>query len=461
MKKAIYTAIIGGYDGFVEPRYVNEGFDYFLFTDNENIKSDVYKIIKVEKPRTLDSVRFARQIKILPHKFLPEYDLTIWHDGNITQCKDIRRIVVNMSFDFLFMKHPSRDCIYTEAKAVIDMELDSKDIVNKQIARYRNDKFPENQGMCATGIMFRKKTKEGIALCEDWWKELLDGSRRDQLSFNYVKWKHDFSINLVAFGGGDGLLNNEFRRAKHKRSRLFPEKRVIRRTSNTKIAIYTVNVNDYDNYNDIDFSQDGVEFHYFTDKKERVKGFRMSYLDYKRYHEDSGKASRRIKCTAHKFFNCEYSIYVDASFKIRDVDFQGIIEDLGDFDIAQFRHPERNCIYKEAETCLSMPKFNSESPFITKKVLEYSKNKFPTSYGLACGGFIIRKHSKKMTKFNEMWWNEIKTGTTRDQISEMYCIWKTGIKLKYIEGDIYNNHIVKFNNEREYRAVSSSLKSAQ
>jgi len=221
MKKAIYTAIIGGYDSFVEPEFVNEGFDYFLFTDNDKIKSNVYKIIKVEVPKGLDNVRFARQIKILPHKFLPEYDLTIWHDGNITQQKDIKRIVANMSFDFLLMKHPNRTCIYQEAKAIINMKLESKTIVNRQIARYVKRSFPKDYGMVATGVMFRKKTKEVIDLCEDWFKEILDGSRRDQLSFNYVKWNWDLSVNLVSFGGTDGLLNNEFKRNKHKGSRIF------------------------------------------------------------------------------------------------------------------------------------------------------------------------------------------------------------------------------------------------
>ena len=221
MKKAIYTAIIGGYDNFVEPLFVNKGFDYFLFTDNDKIKSTIYKIIKVKVPRGLDNVRFARQIKILPHKFLPEYDLTVWHDGNITQQKDIKRLISNMSFDYLLMKHPSRTCIYQEANAVTDMNLDDKTIVEKQMNTYRKEGIPSNEGMVQTGVMFRKKTKEVVAFCEDWLKEVLSGSRRDQLSFNYVKWKHSLPVNLVSAGGIDGLFVNEFRKVKHKGSRIF------------------------------------------------------------------------------------------------------------------------------------------------------------------------------------------------------------------------------------------------
>jgi len=213
-----------------------------------------------------------------------------------------------------------------------------------------------------------------------------------------------------------------------------------------KIKVFTVNFNNYDKFNDIDFSREGVEFYYLTDKKVQVKGFLMTHVDYKEHHKDPSKASRSIKCSSQELFDTDYSIYVDASFKIKDVDFKKEIEDLGDFDIAQFKHPERNCLYDEAEACIENSKFESEIPSIINKVSEYSNNKFPANYGLACGGFIIRKHSQKMIDFDKMWWNEIKTGTGRDQISEMYCIWKTGIKMKYIKGDIYNNKLIKYNN---------------
>ena len=45
-----------------------------------------------------------------------------------------------------------------------------------------------------------------IEISEDWWEEVKSGSRRDQLSFNYVAWKNNFNIKYM---DGD-IRNNEY-----------------------------------------------------------------------------------------------------------------------------------------------------------------------------------------------------------------------------------------------------------
>jgi len=39
----------------------------------------------------------------------------------------------------------------------------------------------------------------------------------------------------------------------------------------------------------------------------------------------------------------------------------------------------------------------------------------------------------------ENWWNEMKEGSRRDQLSFNYVAWDRGLKFKYIKGDIRNN----------------------
>ena len=42
---------------------------------------------------------------------------------------------------------------------------------------------------------------------EDWWTEIKYGSRRDQLSFNYIAWKNNFKFNYLE---GDSRKNEYF-----------------------------------------------------------------------------------------------------------------------------------------------------------------------------------------------------------------------------------------------------------
>lgn len=83
-KKVIYTCILGNYDELKEPKIIHKDFDYICFTDNETITSNVWKIINVTNDlNDLDIIRKQRAYKMLPHKFLKNYDFSIYIDGNI------------------------------------------------------------------------------------------------------------------------------------------------------------------------------------------------------------------------------------------------------------------------------------------------------------------------------------------------------------------------------------------
>ena len=80
-KTVIYTAIFGGKDNLIEPKFIPEGCGFVCFTDQDFV-SNVWQVKKV-KPKFEDPVRSAKIYKILPHKFLSEYEISVWIDGNL------------------------------------------------------------------------------------------------------------------------------------------------------------------------------------------------------------------------------------------------------------------------------------------------------------------------------------------------------------------------------------------
>jgi hypothetical protein len=82
MKKVIYTSIIGNYDVLEEPRFIPKGYDFICFTDQIIEKPNSVWKIKQVLPLYEDNTRTARKYKLLPHRFLPEYEISIWVDGN-------------------------------------------------------------------------------------------------------------------------------------------------------------------------------------------------------------------------------------------------------------------------------------------------------------------------------------------------------------------------------------------
>ena len=201
-KKVCYTAIIGEYDKLMEPKVVSEGFDYVCFTDDITLKSPIWRIIPVTNPQGLDNTRLARKIKILCNSVLKEYDLSIWIDGNISINCDLN-IFLDENYhgkDILLLNHPVRSCIYEEAKACIASGKDDPEIINKQMEGYRSNGYPEGNGLVGTGLMIRNhRSKKIDEFMNSWWTEVYTKSKRDQLSFNFVLWKHQLSVERRNF----------------------------------------------------------------------------------------------------------------------------------------------------------------------------------------------------------------------------------------------------------------------
>ena len=203
-KNVIYTCITGKYDMLIEPKVVNDGFDYICFTDNPEFTSQVWDIRPI--PNEIDNlpqIKKQRYIKLNPHKFLQEYEISLWVDGNVEVKGDIGKLLGNIMSDDCSVyvpKHPVRNCIYSESSAVVSLKKDTKENVEPQMKRYRGEGFPEKYGLLQSNIMIRRHNNEGcIRLMEKWTDELLKGSHRDQLSFNYACWKNqDVKVTYLA-----------------------------------------------------------------------------------------------------------------------------------------------------------------------------------------------------------------------------------------------------------------------
>lgn len=196
-KKVVYTCVTGGYDNIIDPKFINDDFDYICFTDNLSLRSDIWTIkpLPVET-EGLSQVKKQRYVKINAHKILKNYTLSIWVDGNVTIKGDLNTLIkkcgANGNKCSVFVpKHPQRQCIYDEANVVLLMKKDKPENVKPQMERYKKEGFPTKYGLLQSNIMIRRHNDEKcIRLMECWYNELKNGSHRDQLSFNYACWKN-------------------------------------------------------------------------------------------------------------------------------------------------------------------------------------------------------------------------------------------------------------------------------
>ena len=136
----------------------------------------------------------------MPHLFLSEYQRSIYIDGNIEIIGDVTLLLKSSlkTYSIAVFAHPFRKCIYEEARQCIVDDLDSVGSVFRQIRKYALSGYPSNYGLVEANILIRRHNDLNvIELMENWWQEILENSRRDQLSFNYVCWKQGIAYQSL------------------------------------------------------------------------------------------------------------------------------------------------------------------------------------------------------------------------------------------------------------------------
>jgi hypothetical protein len=79
---------------------------------------------------------------------------------------------------------------------------DKCDIIEKQMKKYKKEKYPMHKGLIENTVILRRHNMpEVVSLGEAWWLEIKQFSKRDQLSFSYVAWKQNFHYMPI-----DGFL---------------------------------------------------------------------------------------------------------------------------------------------------------------------------------------------------------------------------------------------------------------
>ena len=188
----IFTAIAGGYEDLIIPEYLDPRFDYVCFVDRSQNDLGVYDIRPIQY-YTSDPVRSARFVKTHAHELLTKYDVAIWIDANVLVKSDLFALVervLESGRPFGAIAHPLRSSVYEEAEECKRADKDSPAIIDKQIDRYRTEGMPAEAGLIESNLMvWNLRHPSAKRILDLWWREIDNGSRRDQLSLPYVLWR--------------------------------------------------------------------------------------------------------------------------------------------------------------------------------------------------------------------------------------------------------------------------------
>ena len=208
-----------------------------------------------------------------------------------------------------------------------------------------------------------------------------------------------------------------------------------------KTCVYTCLTGNYDNLHEIEVMDKNVDFICYTNNKNlKSKTWKIIYVENDGLNDH--QLSRKIKMIGSDYIdkNYEISVWQDASV-IWKKEPSKFIEKYLKGNFSSFIHNERSSVRDEAYEVIRLRRDNKNNVLNHLKFLD--KEGFPDDMGLFEMTVFIKRHNDPVVKETmRIWFETYLKNSKRDQLSFMYAIWKTKLKVHPINMNVWNNQWV-------------------
>jgi hypothetical protein len=202
-----YTAVFGRGDVLLEPAFEAWDVPLYCFTDLRFKGKSMWQMVHVDLGN-LPRAKRNRKVKIWWPPVFKGCLYSLYLDSTAELLVDPRELIqfLEPGSDICVFGHPERDCLYEEARAVIQFRRADPQLVRRQIVAYREKGIAPHSGLWACTVILRRHTGFMRDFCRRWLEEVMQFSHRDQISFPVVV--QETGAKVSTFPGS--LLNNEF-----------------------------------------------------------------------------------------------------------------------------------------------------------------------------------------------------------------------------------------------------------
>lgn len=194
MPRVLYTVNVGRYDKLrAAPRLA--GWHCIYFSDRplplwararDNLGWEVRLLDALGGGE--EAARRSREPKLLPHRYLAEFDYSLYVDANILVRQDPTPLLQELGWpDVLTTRHPFRATLGEEVESCILEGKAPAEVLRAQLDSYRERGLPPEAPLYENNVLARRHASAGaVRLAEAWWSAFAAHPHRDQLSLPWV-----------------------------------------------------------------------------------------------------------------------------------------------------------------------------------------------------------------------------------------------------------------------------------
>jgi hypothetical protein len=203
LRVCVYTCLIGSTELLNEQSVAaSSDIPFICLSDNPDRRSETWEVRPVSPLFEMDLVRSQRALKLLPHKYLPDFDASLYIDNGVLLSKAPEDLIAEHfpASGFCLPEHSFRSTVVDEFLAVSDHGLDDPSRIFEQLNQYSlHDPEVLQEKPYWTAILLRDHRNPAVrGALELWWAHVQRYSRRDQLSLNYVLRRCGLTPNVLS-----------------------------------------------------------------------------------------------------------------------------------------------------------------------------------------------------------------------------------------------------------------------
>ena len=202
------------------------------------------------------------------------------------------------------------------------------------------------------------------------------------------------------------------------------------------MIVYTVITNDYDTLKEPTVVTPGWEYICFSDVERRSDIWDCGITE---------KTQREVKIMGWHELGEQPALYIDGSIEITgNLDnFMRAIR--GDFSL--WKHPDRDCIFEEADAVVKLR--GQDRNRVDEQMKRYEA--IPRHWGLGQTGIMFRDFGVEWVRaLSYMWYQEVRQGVSRDQLSLSYLSWLMGKRPFLIPEAVIRKHFKMYRHAKEF-----------
>ena len=167
-KLIVYTCVTNGYDAVRRPSSIPGWADWKAFSDAD--------------------FKDNRRPKLLPHEVFPEYDYSLWIDGNIDIVSEefwaeIARLI-SEGVLYAGIPHPQRDDVYEESVRILKNDRAGAKALRHTVRHLIANNLPRHFGLNENSLVLRRHNDPRVVAFDKlWWEKFCSLCRRDQMTW--------------------------------------------------------------------------------------------------------------------------------------------------------------------------------------------------------------------------------------------------------------------------------------